>query len=293
MGAGPAITERYADASGIRTRYLECGSGPVLLLVHGGHYGSIGCAEDWLPVIPLLASQFRVIAIDKLGCGYSDNPVTDADYVIGTTVEHLRDFMSALDIFQAHLAGHSRGGYTIVNAAMDNPGLALSLTVVSSGTLMAAPNPIYKEWDKHAAKIAGAKEQWRYRLKANSWSGEHLDDAFLETNVAIEALPKYQAARSKMHGGLWSQFRDDLNVQREWLRQRIKEKGIACPLLLTWGYDDPSAWLDPTGIEAMRILVPASARGEFHVFKNAGHYVYREHPERFASVVGNFICQTV
>ena len=46
MGAGPAITERYADASGIRTRYLECGSGPVLLLVHGGHYGSIGCAED-------------------------------------------------------------------------------------------------------------------------------------------------------------------------------------------------------------------------------------------------------
>ncbi|MFM9969452.1 MAG: alpha/beta fold hydrolase [Burkholderiales bacterium] len=289
MTSVSGITEKYVDAGGIRTRYLECGAGPALILVHGGQFGSMGCAEDWLPAIGPLARSFRVIAMDKIGSGYSDNPRADGDYVIGTTVAHLRDFMAALNIPRAHLAGHSRGGYTVVNAAMDYPGLASSLIVVSSATLMAAPNAIYKEWNKQAAKISGAREQWRHRLTANSWSGAHLDDDFLDTNVAIESLPKYQLAKSKMNDGLWAKFRDDLNVKRELLRSRIASNGIPCPLLLTWGYDDPSARLDPTGLEAMRILVPASIRGEFHVFKNAGHYVYREQPERFSSVVGDFI----
>jgi 2-hydroxy-6-oxonona-2,4-dienedioate hydrolase len=284
-----AIAERFAEAGGIRTRYLESGSGPALILVHGGHYGSIGCAEDWLPVIPLLAREFRVIAIDKPGCGFSGNPPSDDRYVIGTTVTHLHDFLGALGLSSAHFAGHSRGGYTVVNLAMDHPRMVDSLIVVSSATLMAAPNPIYKTWDQEARKIDSPREQWRYRLAANSWSDKHLTDEFLDLNVAIEKQPKYIEARTKMHNGLWSEFRDDLNIQREKLKARILQDGIPCPLLLTWGYNDPSARLDPTGLEAMRILVPASKAGEFHVFNHAGHYVYREQATRFSEVTARFL----
>ena len=81
---------RYIDVDGIRTRYLEMGSGgPVLVLVHGGIFGSYWNANDWEHNLPVLAREFRVLALDKLGCGYTDNPRTDDDYRTGAMVDHL------------------------------------------------------------------------------------------------------------------------------------------------------------------------------------------------------------
>ena len=114
----------------------------------------------------------------------------------------------------------------------------------------------------------------------------------------MEALPKHQEARRKMGdrrmepGLLWPRFRADLVAQQEAMRSRIANQGLACPLLILWGFDDPSARLVPTGVDAMRLLLPASRNSEFHVFKNAGHYVYREQPRRFAAVVENFLAFT-
>ena len=289
------VAERYADAGGIRTRYLEAGAGDPLILLHGGHFGSLGCAEDWLPAIPRLAQSFRVLAIDKIGSGWSDNPKTDEEYVIGRTVTHLLDFMKALRIERAHLAGHSRGGYTIVRTAMDHPKRVRSLLVVSSATLMSAPNSVYEEWDRQAAQFSDPRDQWRHRLRCNSYAGDHITDDFVDVNVAMEALPKHQQAREKMGDRrmdrhlLWHRFRADLITQQELMRPRIAKEGLPCPLLLLWGFDDPSAKLEPTGMDAMRLLLPAAPRSEFHVFKNAGHYVYREQPQRFVAVVQDFL----
>jgi pimeloyl-ACP methyl ester carboxylesterase len=191
--------------------------------------------------------------------------------------------------------GHSRGGYTIVRTAMDHPRLVRSLLVVSSATLMSAPNSVYEEWDRQAAAFADPREQWRHRLRCNSFSGEHLTEDFIDVNVAMEALPKHQEARRKMGDRrmdehlLWHRFRSDLIEQQELMRPRIEKEGLPCPLLLLWGFDDPSAKLFPTGMDAMRLLLPAAPSAEFHVFRGAGHYVYREQPVRFAAVVDQFL----
>ena len=42
--------EKYIDVDGIKTRYFDKGSGPVVVLFHGGHFGfhdAADCAEDW------------------------------------------------------------------------------------------------------------------------------------------------------------------------------------------------------------------------------------------------------
>lgn len=291
----PAVAERYTDAAGTRTRYLEAGRGDPIIMLHGGQFGSLGCADDWKPIIPLLARRYRVLAIDKIGSGWTDNPKSDDQYVIGSTVTHLLDFMKAVGVERAHLMGHSRGGYTIVRTAMDHPKAVRSLLVVSSASLMSAPNSVYEEWDRQAAQFSDPKEQWRHRLGCNSFSGDHLTEDFLDVNVAMEALPKHQEARRKMGDRkmdkhlLWHRFRSDLIEQQKSMRPRIARDGLPCPLLLLWGFDDPSARLDPTGIDALRLLLPAASASEFHVFKNAGHYVYREQPDRFASVVADFL----
>ena len=68
MLAGAPVTERMAEVDGVSTSLLEAGSGPSLLLMHGG----IECGGAyWSPVIPSLADRFRIIVPDMPGLGES------------------------------------------------------------------------------------------------------------------------------------------------------------------------------------------------------------------------------
>jgi 2-hydroxy-6-oxo-6-(2'-carboxyphenyl)-hexa-2,4-dienoate hydrolase len=72
--------ERFIDVDGIRTRYFDKGSGEVLVLFHGSHLGTNDACEsalDWELNFDRLAEWFRVIAVDKLGQGHTDNPKRD------------------------------------------------------------------------------------------------------------------------------------------------------------------------------------------------------------------------
>ena len=72
---------KFIDVDGVKTRYFDKSSGEVLLLVHGSHMGTpdaCECALDWEFNFAALAERYRVIAMDKLGQGYTGNPKTDA-----------------------------------------------------------------------------------------------------------------------------------------------------------------------------------------------------------------------
>ena len=89
---------KYVDVKGIRTRYLEAGTGEPLLLVHGGDFGRHFSANDWDLNVDSFAQSFHVFAIDKIGQGFTDNPKRDEEYVIGTTVQHAYDFLNTMKI---------------------------------------------------------------------------------------------------------------------------------------------------------------------------------------------------
>ena len=70
---------KFVDVDGIGTRYFEMGSGETVVLFHGGNFGShhgADCAADWNLNFDGLAEECRVIAVDKIGQGYTDNPET-------------------------------------------------------------------------------------------------------------------------------------------------------------------------------------------------------------------------
>ena len=97
----PISGEKFVDVGGVRTRYFERGSGEVVVLVHGGAFGSTTgacCADDWDLNFDGLARWFRVFAIDKLGQGYTDNPRTDDDYTMHAAVQHAYATLRALGI---------------------------------------------------------------------------------------------------------------------------------------------------------------------------------------------------
>ena len=99
----PSLTPAYATVDGIRLRYVKVGEGPVLLLLH-----TLRTQLDLFhKVIPGLAKDFTVFALDYPGHGYSDIPdgLYDADFF----VKDVNGFLEELDLIGVTVAGVSIG----------------------------------------------------------------------------------------------------------------------------------------------------------------------------------------
>ena len=282
-----SVETKFVDVRGVRTRYLEAGSAAPILLLHGGQAGAIACAEDWRPILEPLGRDFRVLAIDKEGCGFSDNPRSDDDYMLSGTVRHARAFLQALGIERAHVVGHSRGGYGATRLALDHPEVVRTLINVSSGTLMGGPTP-YAQWAEQMRAMKDPRERVRFCYAVNSYSDAHIDEALLDTMVEVLARPQFQEAQHKAHV-LAAPFAEAMNAETAEARARIAAGGLKMPALVVWGYNDPSATFDPKGMAAIRLFLSSVERSEAHVIARAGHYSYREQPQAFVAAVADFI----
>ena len=134
-------TAQFVDIEGTKTRYFEKGQGDPMLLVHGGQAGSPGFAAwSWMPNFDALSENFRVIALDRIGQGGTDNPVQEEAYAnyYQTVVDHVAGFIDTQKLEGIHLVGHSQGGWPVTRFALSIiPSLVRSLTIVDSAT--AAP----------------------------------------------------------------------------------------------------------------------------------------------------------
>ena len=129
---------KFITVHGVKTHYYEKGRGPTLVLVHGGNFGSSeasGNSWTWSRNFDYLAKKFHVVAVDKLGQGYTGNPKTDADYTMHSVVQHLGGFINKMGLKECHLVGHSRGGYVAARLTLEQPHLIASCTCVDSNTL--------------------------------------------------------------------------------------------------------------------------------------------------------------
>lgn len=112
-----------------RIHYREYGQGqgPYLLLIHGltGNTGDL-CYK----LAPKLADNFHVIVMDRLGCGYSSQ--TSEIYAdINFQADVAADFLTALNIKKAYIAGHSLGGAVSLNFAVHHPEMVEALLLIS------------------------------------------------------------------------------------------------------------------------------------------------------------------
>jgi 2-hydroxy-6-oxonona-2,4-dienedioate hydrolase len=281
---------KYIDANGIRTRYFEAGEGEPLLLIHGGTYGSFYNAEDWELNFDTFAQHFRVIAYDRIGLGFTDNPRTDDEYVIGSSVEHAHGLIKALGLGPAHIMGHSRGGYTATRLVLEHPDVVDTLIIVDSSSLMTPANPQYDAWEREGQKYGDLHQRHRYLVTANSFSADHITDHYLDVAVEIDQLPKTAMGKARMQANA-PRFKADLVERQAETHAWIREGRLACPTLVMWAYDDPSATMDRCGIPCMNLILPNVRESEMVILNRAGHMVYRERPEAFNHAVLDFIAR--
>src|SRR5215211_1765368 len=122
-----APTEKETLVFGQKIRYLEAGSGPTVILLHG--LG--GSSQAWQFNIAPLAEKFHVFVPDQIGFGKSDKPLVD--YRIRTYVDFLDQFCKQLKIQRASLVGGSMGGWVAAMFTAAFPDRVDKLVLVDAG----------------------------------------------------------------------------------------------------------------------------------------------------------------
>jgi pimeloyl-ACP methyl ester carboxylesterase len=121
-----AIKRHTINANGIRQHFLEAGSGPPVVLLHGFPETSFA----WRHQIPVLAEKYHVIAPDLRGYGETDKPA--AGYDKRTMALDLVELLKGRGLGKIALVGHDRGARVATRFTKDHPALVDRLVVMDN-----------------------------------------------------------------------------------------------------------------------------------------------------------------
>jgi pimeloyl-ACP methyl ester carboxylesterase len=135
-GFTDTFTSRYVDTGEVRLHAVIGGAGPPLLLVHGWPESWYG----WRMLMPTLARDFQVVAVDQRGMGLSDKPA--GGYDTGTLARDLVALMEALGHQRFAVVGHDTGFAISYALAADHPERVERVALAEiPGSPGAAPSP--------------------------------------------------------------------------------------------------------------------------------------------------------
>lgn len=167
---------RFAEHNGARIHYLDWGGkGEPVLLIHGMR----GRAALWAGVARELSKEFRVVAMDVRGHGWSGRPA-DGAYDRLSLAEDAIAVLDALDLEQASVAGHSLGGWIGITLAAEFPQRVRRLVIED---INLDGNPTAEaDWTKQAAtarRSFATREEGLDWLRAGganpNWAGASLE----------------------------------------------------------------------------------------------------------------------
>src|SRR4051794_7579519 len=159
---------------------------PPILLVHG----LASNARIWDLLAPLLAPNFRLIAIDQRGHGLSDKP--DDGYDLPTIAGDLAEAIAALGWSRPLVVGHSWGANVALQLAADHPDLPAGIVLLDGGTNeLASVMPLEETLERLAPpRLAGTPRAEFLERVRGRWANGALSpavEAAIMGNFAIDA----------------------------------------------------------------------------------------------------------
>jgi pimeloyl-ACP methyl ester carboxylesterase len=261
---GTGLAERRERLAGVSTAILEAGSGPPLVLLHGG----IECGGVyWAPVVAGLAQRHRLVVPDLPGLGESD-PVPQLD--AATFTSWLRALVGSTCEEPPIFVAHSLLGSLAVRAAAEHGDSLRRLVVYGSpgvGPYRMPPGLAY------AAIRFGLRPSRRNSERFDRW-------AFFDLAVArgrdadwFEAWKLYTMSRARV-----PHVKRAMRQLISRCRKRVPDdvlNRIAAPTTLLWGRHDRFVPLALGEGAGKRIGWP------LQVIDRAGHVPHIERPESF------------
>ncbi|RYF56725.1 MAG: alpha/beta hydrolase [Comamonadaceae bacterium] len=261
----PAVCRRTTMVDGLETSYLEAGSGPTVVLLHGGEFG--GEAEVcWERTIPALAEHFHVVAPDLLGFGQTAKVI---DFVDGRRrrLYHLARFVEQVGAAGAPCVGNSMGGMLLLfDAASPDPLLSPAKIVSITGGGELTESEHTDALFSYDGSPQGMRKIVTALFHGKSWAeNEEYVERRRQNSLAPGAWEAIAAAR----------FRRPEPVQATRGAQKaIDYAAITVPTLIVEGADDK---IKPPGWSKALTAVMPDARGV--VVDAAGHCPQLEQPQ--------------
>jgi pimeloyl-ACP methyl ester carboxylesterase len=258
------VHSRYAQAGAFELRYLEAGSGPPLVLVHGLASNAL---QDWGRLVAPLARRYHVYAPDLPGFGRSQRPA-DADYSIPMQVEALRAFLGAVGVSRARVAGISMGGWIVARLAGEHPELVERLVVVAPAGMRpddSAPIPVEALLPRDEAGVRRLIATIRHKPPASP--------SFLVRDILAERLREEWIVRRAL---------ESMRPGKDWLNGRLGRAEM--PVLIVWGKQDaliPVAYAAPLQAEFKHATL--------RVLDGCGHVPMADCPQEFDAVLKAFL----
>jgi 2-hydroxy-6-oxonona-2,4-dienedioate hydrolase/4,5:9,10-diseco-3-hydroxy-5,9,17-trioxoandrosta-1(10),2-diene-4-oate hydrolase len=277
------LAERTVAADGKPIFFAETGTGPAVVMLHGGGPGASG-VSNYSRNIDTLAQHFRVIVPDMPGYGRSVKGVDHAD-PFGYLADMIRGLLDELGIDRAHLIGNSYGGAAALRLALDTPDRVGKLVLMGPGgigTTRGVPTAGLKSLLAYYGGDGPSRDKLasfvrNYLVYDGSSVPDELIDLRYQASVDPEVVADPPLRRPSGPMALRTLWRMDLTRD-----SRLKK--LMTPTLVLWGRDDKVN--RPAGGP---MLLNAMPNAELVMTSHTGHWMQWERAELFNQLVTEFL----
>ena len=262
------------ESAGIQTNYHDVGEGPPVLLIHGSGPG-VSAWANWRTVLPGLSQNFRVIAPDIVGFGYTERPA-DTTYGAEVWLQHLLDFLDALGLEKVSVVGNSFGGALALQLATTASERVDRLVLMGSvGVPFELTAGLDAVWG-----FEPSLEAMRELIDIFTYGDGPVNDDLAQLRLDAATRPGVQEAYSQMFPAPRQEGVDAMSLDEQTIAALQHET------LIVHGRDDRVIPLE-TSLRLLQLI----DHSQLHVFSQCGHWVQIEHGERFVGLVDAFLTE--
>lgn len=263
--------QKVVEVDGRFISYLDCGTGPALILLHGiPTWGYL-----WHRLVPILEQSRRVLVPDLPGYGYSDRS-DRFDRGVARQADFVAGWMQALGLSSADVVGHDIGGAVALRLAAFHPGRVGKLCLMDAVSYDSWPiEPLLQLAHPASHKRLNAQAAMRILRMTLREGFREPDDDLIEGLLAPYATEE----------GKLSLIRDAISLDTNQTMELVPLlPRLKVPTLVLWGEDDA---FQP--VHYGRRLAWDMPLSRFAVVPRAGHFLMIDQPAEVSAQLRNFL----
>lgn len=269
-------TQRPEIANSIKTgnfmtNYHDIGDGYPVVFLHGSGPG-VSAWANWNKVFPIMKDEFRLIAPDMVGFGYTER-VEGQKFSMNVWVQQTIDLFDALGIEKANLVGNSFGGALALSVAIKYPERVNKLVCMGA---MGVSFPITYGLDQ-VWGYTPSPENMAKLLDLFTYNRSFATPELAETRYRGSIQPGFQETFSQMFPEPRQNGVEDMAGNQDYIRY------IPHETLIIHGREDNVIPLSNS--YKLLELIP---NAELHVFSKCGHWTQIEKTNEFADQLLRF-----
>jgi pimeloyl-ACP methyl ester carboxylesterase len=251
---GEPTDATYTTVADTRVRYVDTGGqGPAVVMIHGFAASS----DTWTGVIPALADNHRVVALDLKGFGWSDRP--EGDYDPDTQARLVFALLDELGVEHASVVAHSWGSSVALSMAHLQPE-RVDRIVLYDAWVYEEQLPVFFHWSR-----VGGLGEMLFAMFYKERPADKIEGAFYDPSIVPQALVDDVEETLDRPGAVAAALAAVRGQNYTELEKRYPS--IEHRTLLLWGREDGVTTLDYG--ERLYAELP---NAELLVFPQCGHF---------------------